>query len=35
MSERVRLYAGTQHGLIVWRSKNGAWEELSRAMVVL
>jgi len=30
MSERVRLYAGTQHGLIAWRSKNGAWEELSR-----
>lgn len=30
MNERVRLYAGTQHGLIVWRSRNGAWEELSR-----
>ncbi len=30
MSERVRLYAGTQHGLIVWRSKNGSWEEVSR-----
>lgn len=30
MSEGVRLYAGTQHGLIVWRSKNGGWEEVSR-----
>ncbi len=30
MSEKVRLYAGTQHGLIVWRSKNGSWEEVSR-----
>jgi len=29
MSERVRLYAGTQHGLLVWRSKNGGWEEIS------
>jgi len=26
MSEGVRLYAGTQHGLIVWRSKNSHWE---------
>jgi photosystem II stability/assembly factor-like uncharacterized protein len=30
MNERVRLYAGTQHGLIVWRSNNGGWEEVSR-----
>ncbi|HEY2988581.1 MAG TPA: hypothetical protein VGL11_12700 [Candidatus Binatia bacterium] len=30
MSEGVRLYAGTQHGLIVWRSKNCGWEEVSR-----
>ena len=30
MTDRVRLYAGTQHGLIVWRSKNGGWEEVSR-----
>jgi len=30
MSEGVRLYAGTQHGLIVWRSRNGGWEEVSR-----
>jgi photosystem II stability/assembly factor-like uncharacterized protein len=30
MSDRVRLYAGTQHGLIVWRSRNGGWEEVSR-----
>lgn len=30
MSEGVRLYAGTQHGLIVWRARNGGWEEVSR-----
>lgn len=30
MNEKVRLYAGTQHGLIVWRSQNGDWEEVSR-----
>lgn len=30
MSEGVRLYAGTQHGLIVWRAKNGQWEMVSR-----
>ena len=30
MGEGVRLYAGTQHGLIVWRSKNGGWEEVGR-----
>lgn len=30
MTERVRLYAGTQHGLIVWRAQNGGWEEVSR-----
>lgn len=30
MSEKIRLYAGTQHGLIVWRSNNGGWEEVSR-----
>ena len=29
MTERVRLYAGTQHGLIVWRANNGGWEEVS------
>lgn len=29
MSEGVRLYAGTQHGLIIWRSKNNGWEEVS------
>lgn len=23
MADRVRLYAGTQHGLHVWRLKNG------------
>jgi photosystem II stability/assembly factor-like uncharacterized protein len=26
MGEGVRLYAGTQHGLFVWRSRNGGWE---------
>lgn len=31
MSEGVRLYGGTQHGLIVWRSKNGGWQETNRA----
>jgi photosystem II stability/assembly factor-like uncharacterized protein len=31
MSEGVRLYAGTQHGLVVWRSRNGGWEEIDRA----
>ena len=27
----VRIYAGTQEGLFVWRSKNGSWENLSVA----
>lgn len=31
MSEGVRLYAGTQHGLIVWKSNNGGWEEVGRS----
>jgi photosystem II stability/assembly factor-like uncharacterized protein len=30
MSEGVRLYAGTQHGLITWRSKNDGWQEVAR-----
>jgi hypothetical protein len=30
MSEGVRLYAGTQHGLIVWRSRDRGWEEVAR-----
>jgi photosystem II stability/assembly factor-like uncharacterized protein len=30
MAEGVRLYAGTQHGLIVWRSRNNGWEEVGR-----
>ena len=30
MSEGVRLYAGTQHGLIVWRSTAGGWQEVAR-----
>src|SRR4051812_39277944 len=28
MSESIRLYAGTQRGLFVWRSKNGGWEDV-------
>src|SRR6185369_9923380 len=27
----VRIYAGTQEGLFVWRSKNGSWKNLSVA----
>src|SRR5262249_34614589 len=27
----VRIYAGTQEGLFVWRSKNGSWENVSIA----
>ncbi len=30
MSEGVRLYAGTQHGLIVWRSAANGWQEVAR-----
>ena len=30
MGEGVRLYAGTQHGIFVWRSSNGGWAEVSR-----
>src|SRR5581483_9630509 len=30
MSEGVRLYAGTQHGLIVWRSTASGWQEVAR-----
>jgi hypothetical protein len=30
MGEAVRLYAGTQHGLFVWRSRNGGWDEVFR-----
>ena len=30
MSEEVRLYAGTQHGLIVWRSAANGWQEVAR-----
>ncbi|HXG53351.1 MAG TPA: hypothetical protein VNN77_18280 [candidate division Zixibacteria bacterium] len=31
MSQGVRLYAGTQQGLIVCRPKKGGWEKVSRA----
>ncbi len=30
MAEGVRLYVGTQHGLSVWRSRDGGWEEINR-----
>jgi hypothetical protein len=30
MAEGVRLYAGTQHGLFVWRARNGGWEATAR-----
>jgi photosystem II stability/assembly factor-like uncharacterized protein len=30
MSEGVRLYAGTQHGLMIWRSAEGGWQEVAR-----
>lgn len=29
MSNPVRIYAGTQEGLFIWRSKNGSWESVS------
>src|SRR5262245_1857275 len=31
MADPVRLYAGTQHGLFVWRSRNGGWERVNEA----
>ncbi len=30
MSENVRLYAGTQHGLIIWKSTDRGWREVGR-----
>ncbi|HEX6173488.1 MAG TPA: hypothetical protein VF089_05695, partial [Candidatus Binatia bacterium] len=30
MSEGVRLYAGTQAGLIIWRSGTNGWQEIGR-----
>jgi photosystem II stability/assembly factor-like uncharacterized protein len=30
MSEGVRLYAGTQEGLIIWRSTETGWQEIAR-----
>src|SRR5437016_4440998 len=30
MAEGVRLYVGTDHGLFVWRSSNGGWDEAGR-----
>jgi len=31
VAERLRVYAGTQEGMFVWRSSNGGWEEVSRS----
>ena len=31
MNEGVRLYAGTQHGLMVWRSRDNGWEGVARS----
>ncbi len=30
MGDTLRLYAGTQHGLFVWRARNGGWDETAR-----
>lgn len=30
MGEGVRLYAGTQHGLIIWKSTGNGWQEVAR-----
>ena len=29
MASSVRIYAGTQEGLFIWRSKNGGWENVA------
>ena len=29
MTSPVRIYAGTQEGLFIWRSKNGSWENVA------
>jgi photosystem II stability/assembly factor-like uncharacterized protein len=29
MPSPVRIYAGTQEGLFIWRSKNGSWEKVA------
>lgn len=29
MADHVRIYAGTQEGLFIWRSKNGSWEKIA------
>jgi photosystem II stability/assembly factor-like uncharacterized protein len=31
MASRVRIYAGTQEGLFIWRSSNGSWDRVSVA----
>jgi len=29
MTNSVRIYAGTQEGLFIWRGKNGSWENVA------
>lgn len=29
MADDIRLYAGTQHGLLVWQERNGSWEQVA------
>src|SRR5258707_12806763 len=29
MAAPVRIYAGTQEGLFIWRGKNGSWERIA------
>lgn len=29
MSENLRLYAGTQHGLLIWQARSGRWEQVA------
>jgi photosystem II stability/assembly factor-like uncharacterized protein len=32
MADDGRLYAGTQHGLLVWRQRNGQWERVAHEL---
>ena len=29
MASHVRIYAGTQEGLFIWRSRNSSWDKVS------
>jgi photosystem II stability/assembly factor-like uncharacterized protein len=31
VAEGIRLYAGTQHGLLIWRERNGKWDLVNHA----